>query len=139
MIKFNKKKAEEIVIYFTKLHIELSKVEGGNKEYNNTFYNPSGCVTDTDKVLNKWNNYKVFSKYLSEYFWNNVPYTKTSVDWWNRNSTKLIKEAGMSVGSCYIESGKKQYTKEVNKVECVWKDSIGSFETTNLFTETKNY
>ena len=138
MKKFNKKKAEELVIQFTKLHIEGSKV-GGNKEYNNTFYKPTGCVTDTDKVLTYWNNYNMFLNHLREYIWNNIPYTKSSVDWWNRNSTNLIKEAGMSVGCCYIESSKKQYTKEVNKVECVWEDNIGSFETTKLFTETKNY
>jgi hypothetical protein len=101
-------------------------------------------VTDTDKVLGYWNNYDMFLKHLREYIWNNIPYTKSSVDWWNRNSTNLIKEAGMSIGRCYIESGKNQYTKEVKKVELVWKDSIGfdrigDFEETILFTETKNY
>ena len=139
MKKFNKKNAEELVIQFTKTHIEMSKGIGNNNEYNNTFYRPTGCVTDTDKVLTYWNNYNMFLNHLREYIWNNIPYTKSSVDWWNRNSTNLIKEAGMSIGCCYIESGKRQYTKEVNKVECVWEDNIGSFETTKLFTETKNY
>lgn len=135
MKKFNKNKAEELVIQFTKTHIEMSKV--WNKEYNNTFYQSSGCVTDTNKVLNEWNNYDVFFKQLRKYIWDNIPYTKTSVDWWNRNNTKLIKEAGMSIGGCYFDGN--QYTKNVIKVECVWKDNIGEFETTNLFTETKNY
>jgi hypothetical protein len=140
MKKFNKTKAEELVIQFTKTHIEMSK--GLNKEYNNTFYRPSGSVLETNKVLNEWNNYDFFYKKLRNFVWDNIPYTKSSVDWWNRNNTQLIKEAGMSIGGCYFEGN--QYTKEVKKVELVWKDSIGfdrigDFEETILFTETKNY
>lgn len=130
MSRFNSTKAEHLINDFVQSYIV---------KHGNTLYNPTGCVTEADKVLDPYVNYNKFMSGLRDYFFLNFGDTPTSCKWWSRNVHKMLKTNGIIIGVCNIDMFRREYTLTIDNVEKVRDGNIISFSMDNVFEITKSY
>ena len=68
-------------------------------------YVPSGCVGDTDKVLDINLNYNTLTTNIVKTLVDTFGSTPSTLKFIQRNSTSIIRESGFTIGSCYIGNG----------------------------------
>jgi len=114
MKRFNEKKAIELIRSFCMSH----KLKHGT-----TLYRPSGCVTETSKVLPPHLNFKEFKKSLSYTYELEFGCTPKPLRWFGCYSFSIIR-AYFEIGGCDIDSFNKTYTLSTGPLGNVRKETF---------------